>query len=218
MTDLAAALRAVLPEGVALGVAAPGEAGVDWPGEAMPHAVPHRLAEFRAGRLAARRAMQHLAVAPCAIPIGDDRAPIWPAGLVGSISHCDGACMAVVSRAGIWRGLGLDIEPDRALQPELWPTVLRPEEMRFCQANPDAALAIFVAKEAAYKAQYPRSLTLFDFQTLRIDFGAGGFEASFMKDIAGFPKGSRLGGKLLRTAGLCAALVASSWPKISIAE
>lgn len=208
MADLEAALRAALPEGVALGVAVPGEVGGEWPGEALPQAVPHRLAEFRAGRLAARRAMQHLAVAPCAIPIGDDRAPIWPPGVLGSISHCAGACMAVVSRAGIWRGLGLDIEPDRSLPPEIWPSVLRPEELKFCAANPEAALAIFVAKEAAYKAQYPRSLTLFDFQTLQIEFGEGGFKACFINDIEGFPKGTCLSGKLLRSAGFCAGLVA----------
>ncbi len=86
--------------------------------------------------------------------------------------------------------------------------MLRPEELKFCAARPEAALAIFVAKEAAYKAQYPRSLTLFDFQTLQIEFGEGGFEACFIKDIEGFPKGTCLSGKLLRSAGFCAGLVA----------
>jgi 4'-phosphopantetheinyl transferase EntD len=209
MADLAEALRHRLPGTVALGQAGIGENFQGFDGEVLPKATPQRLAEFRAGRQAARRAMAALGVAEAAIPMAADRAPLWPAGLVGSISHCDGLCLALVARAAQVRGLGLDVEVLRDLPAEIWSTVLRPEEL---QALPlehpgKAALRYFVAKEAVYKAQYPISECLFDFQTIGIKFEPGGFVAVFMQDIPGFPRGTALRGSLVEAAGFLAAMV-----------
>ncbi len=139
----------------------------------MPGAVPARLAEFAAGRSAARQALRGLGFAPAAIPMGPDRAPLWPEAATGSISHCAGACLAVMGLARDYRGLGLDIEPLHPLPEELWSTVLRPEEHKHINDLPPLqqglqALRIFVAKEAAYKAQYAITRHIFDFHTLRI--------------------------------------------------
>ena len=208
MPDLAAALRAVLPPGVALGVA-PGQGqgrGPDeplWPGEDLPGAVPGRLAEFARGRSAARAALRGLGVAAVAIPMQADRSPLWPDGVTGSISHCAGACLAIAGRRTDLAGLGLDVEPAAPLDRDLWPVILRPEEM--ATADP---LAVFVAKEAAYKAQYALTGVLFDFQTLSVDLHAGGFAATFRRGVGRFATGHRLTGRLVRTAGHTAALCA----------
>jgi 4'-phosphopantetheinyl transferase EntD len=38
------------------------------------------------------------------IPMGRDRAPVWPEGVVGSISHSDAFCLAAVARSDrVWR-------------------------------------------------------------------------------------------------------------------
>ena len=200
MPELAAALRAILPAGMALG-----GAGVPeplWPGEAIA-AVPHRLAEFAAGRTAARRAMAALGVPMATIPMGEDRAPIWPQGVVGSISHCAGACMAVAGRPSDFAGIGLDLEPAQPLARDLWPTILRPEEVA---ADGLDALRIFVAKEAAYKAQYPLSRQLFDFQALNITFQDQYFMARFMQAVPPFSVGDVLRGRIIESSGFCAAL------------
>jgi len=200
MPDLAAALQAILPAGMALGVA--GVPEPLWPGEAIV-AVPQRLAEFAAGRAAARRAMAALGVPKAAIPMGEDRAPIWPQGVVGSISHCAGACMAVAGRQSDFAGIGLDLEPAEPLARDLWPTILRPDE---AAADEMEALWIFVAKEAAYKAQYPLSRQLFDFQNLQIIVQDQNFTARFVQAVPPFVTGALLRGQLVQAGGFCAAL------------
>src|SRR5688572_29707947 len=55
-------------------------------------AVPKRQAEFRAGRYCAMTALTALDArfAGCEVGRADSGAPVWPAGIVGSISHSDG--------------------------------------------------------------------------------------------------------------------------------
>jgi 4'-phosphopantetheinyl transferase EntD len=212
MDELAVRLRDRLPKAVAVGCSEIADDLADYSGEVLPAATPSRLAEFRGGRQAARRAMAALGVAEAAVPMAADRAPIWPAGLVGSISHCEGLCLALVARADRVGGLGLDVEPSRNLPMEIWQTVLRPEELRSLQrVEPELqgkeALRYFVAKEAVYKAQYPISKRLFDFQAIRIMIENQRFIAEFLFGVPGFPSGTRLVGELVEATGFIAATV-----------
>lgn len=198
MPDLTATLRAALPPGVALGQ---GRDAPLWPGEDLPGAVTGRLAEFARGRNAARAALRGLGLAPQAIPMQADRSPLWPVGVTGSISHCAGACLAIAGLRAEFAGLGLDIEPAAAIEPRLWPVILRPEEMGL---DP---LAVFVAKEAAYKAQYGVTGVLFDFHTLSVAIRGDQFAATFQQPIGAFAVGDALEGRLMRsdahTAAVC---------------
>jgi len=202
MPDLAAALQAVLPAGVGVGWADPKATATGLlPGESLPGAVPARLAEFAAGRRAARAALRDLGWSAMAVPMGPDRAPVWPAGLVGSISHCNNRCVAIVSAAHL--GLGIDLEPDNPLEPDLWPEVLGAGD------SADSGLmakAVFCAKEAAYKAQYPQSRALFGFDVLRVVMDADLFTATFRRDIPPFPSGFVIAGRIVRAQGHVAAL------------
>ena len=89
-------------------------------------AVPSRRAEFVAGRTLARVAMRRLGLPPQALPVGPDRAPLWPANIVGSITHAAGYCAVAVgarcasSSAPGLRSIGLDLEPDN-LDPAVTP-------------------------------------------------------------------------------------------------
>ncbi len=211
MPDLAAALRQMLPAGVALGQGDAANPLNLWPGEVLPGAVPARLAEFAAGRSAARAAMQALGHAPAAIPMAKTRAPIWPQGITGSISHCAGACFAIVGKISEYQGLGIDLEPDFHLPLDLWPTILRPEELQEMahlrhEHAACRALQIFTAKEAAYKAQYPITGQLFDFQTLKISLQNQNFTAEFTKNIGPFSAGQKITGRSQIAAGFCAAI------------
>ena len=72
--------------------------------QAIDHAVPKRRREFTAGRTAARRACARLGVWAGALPVAADRTPVWPEGVVGSISHSDLSCAVLAGRRGIcWR-------------------------------------------------------------------------------------------------------------------
>jgi 4'-phosphopantetheinyl transferase EntD len=212
MADFAEKLRRVLPPAVALGQANVGESHQDFEGEDVPKATPRRLAEFRCGRRAARRAMAQLGVGQMAVPMGVDRAPIWPTGLVGSISHCEGLCLALVASATEVRALGLDVEPLRDLPREVWETILCPEELADLHdleagLRGRSALRYFVAKEAVYKAQYPISKRLFDFQTVRISSQSQSFSAEFLQDVPEFPRGTVITGTFVEEADFLAAVV-----------
>ncbi|MFZ1470007.1 MAG: 4'-phosphopantetheinyl transferase superfamily protein [Paracoccaceae bacterium] len=206
MPDLArltALARGLVPAQAAIAAADPGQTYPLLPGEVLPNAVPSRRAEFSAGRYAARVAMAALGLPLRAIPMGDDRAPIWPAGLVGSISHCRGACLAAVMPGAA--GLGLDLEGDDDLPADLWDSILLPAERDWVQRQTQpgaAAKLIFSAKEAAYKAQYAQSRTLFGFYALQITVSATSFVASFQREIAPYSAGARLAGRWARAEGL----------------
>jgi enterobactin synthetase component D len=140
-------------------------------------AVPRRQREFAAGRQAARRAMMDIGWPPLAIPSAPDRAPVWPEGLIGSISHNEQACVAVVCPRGPWQAIGIDIEVHRPIETSLWSTICTPREMALLPSQPGplrglAVAHLFSAKEAVYKWQFPLTGRMLDFQQVQITLDA----------------------------------------------
>lgn len=223
LTASAAAIRQALwphlPEGAAL-ACGPIDA---WRGRLFPSeaasveaAVPARRAEFQAGRLASRAALAELGHPPRPIRAAADRSPIWPSGLVGAITHAGGLCAALVASAEAYAGLGLDLEPDCPLDPDLVDLVIRPDERQAASqdvategSSIDRAKLIFVIKEAVYKAQYPGTRRRLDFQdvTVVIDPNRGGFTASLPISEHG-SRFSRIAGHWIAAGGFLAALAA----------
>jgi len=197
LVALIAAARHLLPAAVAVAAASPTQTAPPlWPDEVLPNAVPRRLAEFAAGRAAARQAFALLGHPAASIPQGPDRAPIWPRGLNGSITHSATLCLAAVTRTP--QLIGIDLEPATALAFDLWDVVLRPAEQATLQGNPNAPLLaklMFCAKEAVYKAQYPRSKTLFGFDAIEITLAENTFTARFARSVPGFDEGHVLHGR-----------------------
>jgi len=190
----------------------PGTAGdALFPGEqaAIQNAVEKRRREFIAGRTCVRRAMAALGELPAPVLQGSDRAPVWPPGLVGCITHTDTWCAAAVARsADGFRSLGLDIEPAVPIMPALLRIICLPEERAYLDAQPAAERGllgklIFSAKECAYKCQYHLSRTFLDFHAMRIypDLPGGGFVAVFQRDAGPFALGEELRGRLLVDQG-----------------
>ena len=170
-----------------------------WPDEqtAMVRAVPSRIAEFTAGRTAARAAMQALGLPKKAIPMGRDRAPVWPDGVVGSISHSDGICVAVVARAGAITAIGVDLEPLSPMAKDLWPDVCGAVELSELYGLPElargpAAKLIFSAKECTYKCIYPQIQTVLGFDALEIALNPahGTFNATLLQPAGLFAAGT----------------------------
>lgn len=208
----------VLPQGVAVVARDPREApaAVD-PVEqgAVKNAVPRRVAEFHAGRAAARAAMVELAFPPAPVAMGADRAPIWPEGVTGSISHTDKACVAVVGDSRDWAGIGVDLEEATALDPLLVAQVCSKSEQAWLGLQPPKdrglmAKLMFSIKEAAYKAQYPLTGKLFGFDGMRIDIDRTNsqFTATFVMAQGGIRAGATLAGNYAYAAGLLVTAVA----------
>lgn len=204
-----AALARLFPPGVAVALVGIG-AGELLPGEAaaVAGAVPARVAEFAAGRLAARRALAALGHPAVAIPAGPDRAPCWPEGLAGSIAHAQGVAVAAVRRGA---PLGLDVEADAGLEPDLWPLICDPAELAALPAGDRgrAVRLVFAAKEAVYKAQYPLTGRLIGFDAVRVTLEEDGFVARLRQGVGPLPEGHRLRGRILRAGGLVLAGVAT---------
>lgn len=179
---------------------------------AVSNAVPKRLSEFTAGRVAARLALKQLGAPAMSVPMAPDRSPIWPPGLMGSITHTNSACLAAAAWENEVRMLGLDVEEDEALEEALYPVICSPTEQRWLQGQPNPgqmAKLIFSAKEAAYKAQYRLSQTLFDFDTFETEFDLenGQFSAIFQRDVSPFTVGSTLCGRFAIGHGFIATAV-----------
>jgi 4'-phosphopantetheinyl transferase EntD len=127
----------------------------------VARAVAKRRAEFTTVRHCARTALGRLGFAPAAILPGLRGAPGWPAGVVGSMTHCAGYRAAVVASGHDAYSLGIDAEPHEALTPEVLPAVARAEELDRLAAlsaiRPDLhwGRLLFSAKESVYKAWSP---------------------------------------------------------------
>src|ERR1700716_1803425 len=71
----------------------------------LRHAVPNRQREFLAGRLCAAQALRCLGADSTHVGMAGDRAPVWPDGVVGSITHSGGFAAAAVAWAATSPGL-----------------------------------------------------------------------------------------------------------------
>ena len=180
-----------------------------WPAErqAVIGAVPRRLAEFAAGRQAARTALAALGHPAVALPMGPDRAAIWPDGIAGSIAHAAGLAVAV-ARPGA--PLGVDVEDDSPLPQDLWPTLTSPEERSaFPIGDPGQHVRrVFAAKEALFKAQVQGARAMFGFDAVHVTLVEAGFDAQFLANAGSFRTGDRVQGRLALVEGLILAGVA----------
>lgn len=148
------------------------ELGIAMP-ETIARSVPKRQAEFLAGRYAAALALQHLAPVrnqDVQVGIGEQRNPLWPDGVVGSISHVGSVAVCAVSRCLDMDYLGIDVEvliPTRVCR-EIAPIVATRQERELLSdrglSERVALTLIFSAKESLFKALYPSVRDYFGFE------------------------------------------------------
>jgi 4'-phosphopantetheinyl transferase EntD len=176
--------------------------------EAIDGASQTRIEQYTAGRVCSRAALGRLGVA-ATTPIlrGEDRAPIWPPGFVGSISHTDTWCAAAVARADEVRALGIDLEPATPLKESLWRRVCTPNERDWLHGLSTPGLSgkiLFSAKEAVYKCQYPLTAKFLGFHAVEVEIGDGTFRAVFQQEAGEFQPGDVMSGRYLVEEGLVA--------------
>jgi 4'-phosphopantetheinyl transferase EntD len=141
----------------------------------VARAVHKRRREFAVVRSCARRAMEKLGVPPQPVLPGERGAPRWPAGLTGSMTHCDGYCAAALVRATDLASLGIDAEPDGPLPDGVLDAVSLPGErerlLRLAHDHPGThwERLLFSAKEAVYKAWFPLTGQWLDFSEADIE-------------------------------------------------
>ncbi|WP_370423209.1 4'-phosphopantetheinyl transferase [Streptomyces sp. QH1-20] len=135
----------------------------------VARAVDKRRREFATVRLCARTALAGLGIAPGPILRGDRGAPVWPEGIVGSMTHCDGYRAAAVARNTAVASVGIDAEPHAPLPAGVEKLVALPEERRTLDrlsvSHPAVAWdrLLFSAKESTYKTWFPLTGRWLDF-------------------------------------------------------
>ena len=84
---------------------------------------------------------------------GSDGEPLWPSGIVGSLSHCPSLCVAAVASAERIRAVGVDVDDSDGLSDGIMRFVFSSEELASLRmVSKVERRAAFCAKEAASKA------------------------------------------------------------------
>ncbi|MFC5288936.1 4'-phosphopantetheinyl transferase [Actinokineospora guangxiensis] len=150
-------------------------------------AVDKRRREFTTVRHCARQAMARLGVPPAPILPGERGAPTWPAGIVGSMTHCAGYRAAVLALDTDLRSVGIDAEPHVPLPEGVLEAVSLPEERVHLAALAAGSRDVhwdkllFAGKESVYKAWFPLTRKWLGFSDAHIEFDPdGGFRARLL--------------------------------------
>jgi 4'-phosphopantetheinyl transferase EntD len=161
----------------------------------ISRAVAKRRLEFTTTRALARQVLSKLGHPPMPILSGERGAPVWPSGVVGSMTHCAGYRCAAVARDSDAQSIGIDAEPNEPLPDGVLDAVSSADEREVLAGlaldAPHVAWdrLLFSAKESVYKTWYPMARSWLDFSeatvTLRPD---GTFRADLLVQapIAGF--------------------------------
>jgi len=126
-------------------------------GALVEKAAPKRRREFALGRACARAALKGLGHGDAVIGKRANGAPIWPNGIIGSITHTASYAASLVGEARHFSGIGLDAERVGGVTQDLWPRLFTAQERDHLLSlddvdQPVVATLIFSAKEACYKA------------------------------------------------------------------
>ncbi|TMP36464.1 4'-phosphopantetheinyl transferase family protein [Pseudoalteromonas rubra] len=136
----------------------------------LSRAVAKRKAEYLAGRYCASQALKALGLPHTIIASAESRAPIWPAGIQGTITHTRELAMAMVCDDPAILGLGIDLErkmslkQEQELQTQILAKAEQPAFERLGQVHACPLTLIFSAKESIYKALYPVVQRFFGFE------------------------------------------------------
>lgn len=121
-----------------------------------------RRNEFSLGRIAAHQALSQLDHYYSEFPIlrGQKGQPLWPTGIVGSITHSKDWAIAAVGRTEHSRALGIDLQTlDRVLRVDISRHLCVAEEVAWLKEDEERynerLLCLFSAKESIYKALFP---------------------------------------------------------------
>ncbi|MFT6834032.1 MAG: enterobactin synthetase component D [Francisellaceae bacterium] len=166
----------------------------------IKNSVYNRQAEFLAGRLAAKTSLRRLGFNSFTVHVGEQRQPIWPKGIYGSITHIEDKAICV---AGSNVYIGIDLESwisfDTMLQIRDQIVISKELVLHKKYGIKESRLftLIFSAKESIFKALFEQVGYYFDFKAVEL------IDISLDKELLTFKLKTNLGkyltiGKLLQ--------------------
>lgn len=129
--------------------------------------------EFLTARSCARRALRKLGLPPTPILRGPNREPLWPPGVIGSITHCNGFRAAAVAKQSDLLAIGIDAEIHDELPADVFEHVCLEPEIRWLATAPKGthwSRVLFSAKESVYKAWFPLTHRWLGFEDVEVTF------------------------------------------------
>lgn len=140
--------------------------------EALRHAVRKRQAEYVASRWLVSKLFETVGIHNFQLLNRSDRSPIWPTGIIGSLSHHDHKIFAVIDKRAKWVGNDIERILSDHKAAELRSLIMTLEELALLNASglslSQATTLAFSIKETVYKAVYPDVQTLFGFEQVTI--------------------------------------------------
>lgn len=143
-----------------------------------------RQAEYLAGRYCASLALRALGSAFSTVATTRHRAPVWPSGIIGSITHTSDKAYAAVGYCKDFNYVGIDYEEIIQTKTALNIRAVIINEMENHVLNDSGfdfeigLTLIFSAKESLFKALYPYVGEYFDFSAAQM-IQLSKLEASF---------------------------------------
>ena len=133
-----------------------------------------RQREYACGRYYSHQLLQQIGFGELVIGSDAKGCPQWPTGIVGSISHTNDYCVAMLARTENYVSVGADLEEAGRMKESLWPRLFTPVEIerisRVEEADEQMRLAaiLFSAKEAFYKCDYPLNQQSYEFTDVEV--------------------------------------------------
>lgn len=137
-----------------------------------------------AARIVARTLLAQLGHARAALPKSASGAPVWPAGITGSLAHDDQVAVAAVGRQRDVGAVGIDVEPALALPSETLDLVATRRERQDMNGDALGGRLLFAAKEAVYKAVHPLDGVFLEFHDIEVDRAAGKARTRTGREVA----------------------------------
>ena len=147
-----------------------------WLPEQLKGASSQRRQEFVAGRYCVFNAARAIGLELETLPISAERGPVWPAGVIGSISHSKKLAIGCIGEVGQFRSIGIDTEEVFSNQTikDIMEAIALDSEIAFItkeiptRAKALAFTIVFSAKEALFKAIHPLCKQFIDFQEVKM--------------------------------------------------
>ncbi len=141
----------------------------------VSRAVSRRRHEFASGRSLARDALRAFGHSSALIPSDKFGAPLWPTGIVGSITHTANYVAVAACHDTVMGGLGIDAEQQGRVHPGLLTEIATAQELACADpAIQNIGDLLFSAKESVYKCIWPVSGLEVGFLDLQIHFEQAG--------------------------------------------
>ena len=124
-------------------------------------------------RLVARELLTKLGHPEAPIPRSPSGAPIWPKGIVGSLTHDAQVAAAAIAKKRDYYGMGIDVEPTEAVDLDIYDMVVTNAERRMARDVPYYGRLLFAIKEAVYKTVYPLDGIFLEHHDVEVCLSAG---------------------------------------------